>query len=216
MPSHPKSKRPEQCKLAERLREMGVNCKACLQGPWYHKPQDGGRSCYKYTLAAGAASSPASIKDMRKEGQSTAARAVSEPLGGSAQTMASGNRPLADYVRFETKEGTVFLHEPHPLDRWINRECMWDSKKQVYMDPTTGDELTEAESEDYQTYLQHHRERRRTGGQADELIKLAAKINPQTVVELRFYVARFPWEVNRLLAEGKSVYKSMGEQRHGV
>ena len=46
--------------------------------------QGRGRSCYKYMLAAGTASSPASIKDMRKEGESTAARVVSEPLGGIA------------------------------------------------------------------------------------------------------------------------------------
>ncbi|CAE7685291.1 RHA2A, partial [Symbiodinium sp. KB8] len=140
---------------------------------------------------------------------------MSEPLGGIAQTMASRSRPLAEYVRFETKEGTVLLYEPHPLDSWINRECAWDSKKQVYMDLATGDKVTDAESEYYQTYLQRHKERRRTGGQADELLKLAAKINPRTVVELRFYIAKFPWEVSRLLGEGKSIYKAMGEQRHG-
>ena len=61
--------------------------------------------------------------------------------------------------------------------------------------------------------MQRHKERRHTGGQADDLIKLAAKINPRTLVELRFYIAKFPWEVCRLLAEGKKVYKTMGEQR---
>ncbi|CAE7314589.1 PLBD2 [Symbiodinium microadriaticum] len=153
--------------------------------------------------------------DMRKEEGSTAARAVSEPLGGTAPTMASRSRPLAEYVRFETKEGTVLLYEPHPLDSWINRECAWDNRKQVYMDLATGDKLTDAESEDYQRYLQRHKERRHAGGQADELVKLAAKINPRTVVELRFYIAKFPWEVSRLLGEGKVIYKEMSKQRHG-
>ena len=204
----------EQCQLAERLRGMGVTCKACLQGPWYHKPHDGGKNCYKYMLAAGTASSPASVKDMRKEGESTAAR-VSAPLGETAQTMESRSRPLAQLVRFETKEGTVLLFEPQPLDSWINRECAWDNKKQVYIDLATGDQLTEAEGEDYQRYLQRHKERRHVGGQADELVKLAAKINPRTVVELRFYIAKFPWEVSRLLGESKALYKEMNKQRHG-
>ena len=203
----------EQCQLAERLRGLGVTCKACLQGPWCHKPHDGGKSCYKYMLAAGTASSSASIKDMRKEGESAAAR-VSAPLGETAPT-ASKSRPLSQLVRFETKEGTVLLFEPHPLDSWIDRECAWNHRKQVYMDLDTGDQLTEAEGEDYQRYLQRHKERRHLGGQADELVKLAAKINPRTVVELRFYIAKFPWEVSRLLGEGKALYKEMSKQRHG-
>ena len=83
------------------------------------------------------------------------------------------------------------------------------------MDLDTGDQLTEAEGEDYQRYLQRHKERRHVGGQADELVKLAAKINPRTVVELRFYIAKFPWEVSRLLGEGKALHKEMNKQRHG-
>ncbi|CAE7841404.1 CPK22, partial [Symbiodinium sp. KB8] len=54
-----------------------------------------------------------------------------------------------------------------------------------------------------------HKERRHTGGQADELVKFAAKINP----ELRFYIGKFPGEVRRLLAEGKKVYKSILEKK---
>ena len=180
----------------------GVSCKACLQGPWYHKPHDGGKTCYKAMIAAGTASSPASVKSMRKEGEATATRATSEQLGETGQT-AHKSRPLANYVRFETKEGVALLCEPHPLYKRIDKDYRWDSKKQLYMDPVTGGTLTAEESEDYQRYLQRHKERRHTGGQADELIKLAAKINPRTLAELRFYIAKFPWEVCRLLAEGK-------------
>ena len=56
-----------------------------------------------------------------------------------------------------------------------------------------------------------------TGGQADELVKLATKINPRTEGELRFYIGKFPGKVRRLLAEGKKMCKSILErkQRHG-
>ncbi|CAE7311311.1 unnamed protein product, partial [Symbiodinium sp. KB8] len=155
---------------------------------------------------------PGQCKDMRKEVEATATRAMSEQSGETGQT-ANKSRTLTDYVRFETKEGVALLYEPHPLDKWIGKDYRWDNNKQLYMDSATGGTLTAEESEDYQRYLQRHNERRQTGGQADELIKLAAKINPRTLVELRFYIAKFPWEVCRLLAEGKKVYKSMGEQR---
>ena len=110
-------------------------------------------------------------------------------------------------MRFETKEGVAPLYEPHPLDKWIDKDYRWDSKKQLYMDPVTGGTLT-AEEADYQRYLQRHKEPRHTG-----LIKLAAKISLRTLAESRFYIAKFRWEVCRLLAEGKQVYKTMGEQR---
>ena len=107
-------------------------------------------------IAAGTASSPASVKSMRQEGEATATRATSEQLGKTGQT-AHKSRPLADYVRFETKEGVALLCEPHPLDTWIDKDYRWDSKKQLYMDPVTRGTLTAEESEDYQRYLQRHK-----------------------------------------------------------
>ena len=64
--------------------------------------------------------------------------------------------------------------------------------------------------------MQRHNQRRQTGNQADELIKLVAKHNPAVEAELRFYIAKFPGEVRRLLAEGKQVYKPLvDKRRHG-
>ncbi|CAE7941923.1 MRPL24 [Symbiodinium sp. KB8] len=89
------------------------------------------------------------IVDMRKKGEATASRAtVSEPVGEENKTT-NKCRPLADYVRFETKGGLALLYEPHPLDKWI-----------ANVDPTTGDALTAVESEDFQRYLQGHKVRR--------------------------------------------------------
>ena len=64
--------------------------------------------------------------------------------------------------------------------------------------------------------MQRHNQRRQTGNQADELIKLVATHNPAVEAELRFYIAKFPGEVRRLLAEGKQVYKPLvDKRRHG-
>ena len=91
-PAKVKTSWEEQTKLAERLRRIGVSCEACLQGPWYHKLHDGARSCYKYMIAAGTVSSPASVKDMRKEGEATASRAtVPEPAGRKARQQKSAD-----------------------------------------------------------------------------------------------------------------------------
>ena len=116
----------EQTKFADRFRGVWLSCSACLQGPWYHKPRDGGKTCYKAMIAAGKASSPASVSSMRKEGEGTATRATSsEQLGETGQT-ANKSRPLADYVSFQTKEGVALLYEPHPLDKWMDKDYRWD------------------------------------------------------------------------------------------
>ena len=33
---------------------MGVSCRACLQGPFCHKPHESGPACYKYMISARA------------------------------------------------------------------------------------------------------------------------------------------------------------------
>ena len=84
------------------------------------------------------------------------------------------------------------------------------------MDPTTGEVITAEYSEDFRRYLQQHEERRQTGTQADELVKLVAKCNPRVEEEHRIYIGRFPWEARSLIAQGKQVYKkALAKQRHG-
>ena len=125
-------------------------------------------------------------------------------------------RPLSEKVRFETREGNVLLYDPSPLDKWIGTSCRWDSRRQLHVETNTGDVLSAEDSEDYQRYVQRHNQRRQTGNQADELIKLVATHNPAVEAELRFYIANFPGEVRRLLAEGKQVYKPLvDKRRHG-
>ena len=67
----------EQSRLAARLRELGVTCRACLEGFFSTK----GIVCYKSRLAA-----------------RTVTATTSTCMGG-------GKYPLADYTRFETEGG---------------------------------------------------------------------------------------------------------------
>ena len=158
----------DQLKLAERLREIGVTCKACLQGPWYHKPHDGG-DCYKHMISAGSVRSPMSIADLRKRGEAMSARAAVPETAGEYTTAKNSRRPLSEYVRFETKEGMALLYHPSPLDKWIGKDYKWDSKRQHHVDPSTGEVLSPEESEDFRRYLQRHKERTQTGAQATSL-----------------------------------------------
>ena len=105
----------DQLKLAERLREIGVTCKACLQGPWYHKPHDGGDSCCKHMISAGSVSSPMSIADLRKRGEAMTARGAVLETAGEYTTAKNSRQPLSEYVRFETKEGMALLYHPQAL-----------------------------------------------------------------------------------------------------
>ena len=107
----------EQLRLAERLREIGVTCKTCLHGPWYHKPHDGGDGCYKHMISAGRVSSPLSVAELRKRGEASTAQATEPVAAGDYTTGKTSKRPLSEYVRFETKEGMVLLFHPSPLDK---------------------------------------------------------------------------------------------------
>ena len=165
----------------------------------------------------GTVSSPLSIAALRKKGDAAPARASDcEAVGGKSRTGRDASRPLSEYVRFETKEGLALLYDPSPLDKWIGKSYRWDSRRQRHVETNTGDVLSAEDSEDFQRYVQRHNERRQTGNQADELVKLVATYNPAVEEELRIYIGRFPGEVRRLLAEGKQVYKPPADkQRHG-
>ena len=203
--------------LAAKLRDMGVTCRACLEGPWYHKPHDAGETCYKHKLSMGTLSSPLSIAALRKKGDVTPARASDcGNVEGESKASRDASRPLSEYVRFETKEGMALLYDPSPLDKWIGKSYRWDSRRQRHVETSTGDVLSAEDSEDFQRYVQRHNERRQMGNQADELVKLVATHNPAVEEELRIYIGRFPGGVRRLLAEGKKVYKQpVDKQRHG-
>ena len=54
----------EQCKLGERLRDMGVSCKACLQGLSCHKSRDSGDP---YKVATKQLTSAGRPCDLRKK-----------------------------------------------------------------------------------------------------------------------------------------------------
>ena len=208
----------EQQVLAAKLRDMGVTCRACLEGPWYHKPHAAvGERCYKHMISTGAVSSPLSVATLRKKGDAAPARALDrEADEGKNRTSRPTPRPLSEYVRFETREGNALLYDPSPLDKWIGKSYRWDSRRQRHVETNTGDVLSAEDSEDYQRYVQRHNQRRQTGNQADELVKLVATHNPAVEEELRIYIAKFPGEVRRLLAEGKQIYKPpVGKQRHG-
>ena len=144
----------DQRRLAERLREIGVTCKACLQGPWYHNPHDGGEGCYKHMISVGSVSSPMSTADLRKKGEASTAQAADPATTGDCTTAKNSQRPLSEYVRFETKEGMAFLFHPSPLDKWIGKDYKWDSKRQCHVNPSTGEVLSPEESEDFRRYLQ--------------------------------------------------------------
>ena len=203
--------------LAAKLRDMGVTCRACLEGPWYHKPHDVGETCYKHMISMGTVSSPLSVAALRKKGDATLARASDRAaVGQNNKTSRDASRPLSEYVRFETKEGMALLYDPSPLDKWIGKSYKWDSRRQCHVEANTGEVLSAEDSEDFQRYVQRHNERRQTGSQADELVKLVATYNPAVEEELRIYIGRLPGEVRRLLAEGKKVYKPpVDKQRHG-
>ena len=85
-PPNVKTTWEDQLRLAERLREIGVICKTCLQGPWYHKPHDGGEGCYKHMISAGSVSSPMSIADLRKRGEASTAQAAEPAATGDYTT----------------------------------------------------------------------------------------------------------------------------------
>ncbi|CAE7508211.1 unnamed protein product, partial [Symbiodinium sp. KB8] len=95
---------------------------ACLQGPWCHKPDDGG-----------------------------ARATVTEPAGEKNKVKTT-SRPFADYVRFETKEGLALLYDPTPLDKWIGKDYIWDSKNKLQMDPKTGEVLTDLQQRRVKTF----------------------------------------------------------------
>ncbi|CAE6943466.1 MYO5A [Symbiodinium sp. KB8] len=196
---------------------MGVTCRACLEGPWYHKPHGAvGEKCYKHMISTGTVSSPLSVSALRKKGDAAPARAPDSEADEGGNIARAAPRPFSEQVRFETREGNVLLFDPGPLDKWIGTSCRWDSRRQRHVDTNTGDALSAEDSEDYQRYVQRHNQRRQTGNQADELIKLVATHNPAVEAELRFYIAKFPGEVRRLLAEGKQVYKPLvDKRRHG-
>ena len=65
----------DQCKLAEVLREMGVTCKACLQGPF--KSHDGGPACYKYMVSTGSVTSTRRTCVLRRGGDGAASMTAS-------------------------------------------------------------------------------------------------------------------------------------------
>ena len=179
----------EQTVLAAKLRDMGVTCRACLEGPWYHKPHDVGETCYKHMISMGTVSSPLSIAALRKKGDATPARASDcEAVGEKSKTSRDASRPLSEYVRFETEEGMALLYDPSPLDKWIGKSYRWDSRRQCHVETSTGDVLSAEDSEDFQRYVQRHNERRQTGNQADELVKLVAAYNPAVEEELRLYI----------------------------
>ena len=165
----------------------------------------------------GTVSSPVSIAALRKKGDATPARASDcEAVGEKSKTSRDASRPHSEYVRFETKEGMALLYDPSPLDKWTGKSYRWDSRRQCHVETSTGDVLSAEDSEDFRRYVQRHNERRQTGNQADELVKLVATYNPAVEEELRIYIGRFPGEVRRLLAEGKKVYKPpVDKQRHG-
>ena len=93
-----------------------------MQGPWCHKPDDGG-----------------------------ARATVTEPAGEKNKVKTT-SRPFADYVRFETKEGLALLYDPTPLDKWIGKDYIWDSKNKLQMDPKTGEVLTDLQQRRVKTF----------------------------------------------------------------
>ncbi|OLP89202.1 hypothetical protein AK812_SmicGene29370 [Symbiodinium microadriaticum] len=133
-----------------------------------------------------------------RPGDATPARASDcEAVGEKSKTSRDASRPLSEYVRFETEEGMALLYDPSPLDKWIGKSYRWDSRRQCHVETSTGDVLSAEDSEDFQRYVQRHNERRQTGNQADELVKLVAAYNPA-------------------VEEGKKVYKPpVDKQRHG-
>ncbi|CAE7705396.1 unnamed protein product [Symbiodinium sp. KB8] len=56
----------KQCSLAEKLKEKGVTCRACLEGSFYHKAYDGGDTCYKFLIATGRAASVERLCELRR------------------------------------------------------------------------------------------------------------------------------------------------------
>ena len=48
----------DQCKLAQVLRQMGVSCKACWQGPFCHKSHESGIYIYIYPTTTSTKSPP--------------------------------------------------------------------------------------------------------------------------------------------------------------
>ncbi|OLP82638.1 hypothetical protein AK812_SmicGene36692 [Symbiodinium microadriaticum] len=132
-------------------------------------------------ISVGSVSSPMSIADLRKKGGASTAQAADPATTGDYTTAKNSQRPLSEYVRFETKD------------------YKWDSKRQCHVNPSTGEVLSPEESEDFRRYLQRYKERKQTGEQADKLVKLVGKCNPAVEEELRIYIGRFPGEIRTLL-----------------
>ena len=106
-------------------------------------------------ISAGSVSSPMSIADLRKRGGSVNGSSRRTCCNGGLhhrQELTESQRPLSEYVRFETKEGMALLFHPSPLDKWIGQNYKWDSKHQHHVDPSTGRILSPEESEDYRRY----------------------------------------------------------------
>ena len=213
--SHGKSGKDEhyvggdQCRLAERLRGLGITCRACLDGPLYHKPHTGGEGCYKHQVATGQLTSASRPCDLRKnlEGDD-----LQEPVATPAEATHSndarkvGSRPLCEYVRFETEQRGVLLYEPSALDKWVGMSIHQDKVTGEYINNVTGWPLNEGDTDDYKRYIQRHNERRDTGRRADKLIALVGEKNPRVLAELRFYIANHPWKVAELLSSARRTY----------
>ena len=181
----------DQCKLAEVVQEMGVSCKACLQGPFFHKPHESGPACYKYMISTGTvlpARGEHATFDVGELRQNRWQRPRSQMTELDRNLRERGRaKPWARYVRFETENGLALLYEPGPLDRWIGKNIRHDWRSRKFVDRETGEPLTVEEAKDYKRYIHRHNERRATGRSADKLVELVGKHNPGIEEELRIY-----------------------------
>ena len=91
--------------------ELGDESFLLKQAPQRQTTQgeDGGEGCYKHMISVGSVSSPMSIADLRKKGGASTAQAADPATTGDYTTAKNSQRPLSEYVRFETKEGMAFF-----------------------------------------------------------------------------------------------------------
>ena len=108
----------------------------------------------------------------------------------------------------------VLLHEPDPLDYWINR-CVVPDQLGFLKDTNTGRALEATDERHYHRYLQHHRARAEEGRDADELVSIGGRFNPKVEEELSTHVWRFPHKIQDLLKQAQTVRSGKGERTGG-
>ena len=89
-----------------------MSCKACLQGPFCHKPHESGPCCYKYMISAGTITSTGRTCDLRRGGTAATTLVAAKRPDEEELARRGAARPLAKYVRFETENGLALLYEP--------------------------------------------------------------------------------------------------------